>query len=144
MNKIYTLGTLLEELKKQTPKFEKGQFFEVQKSIYPNTKVLKENKNVLIEGKILTLPMACSQKAKRQFKKDKSPFFNFSKDNTRGDFLEIIETDGYTAKCINRSLKEKIQKEYYINEDIKYISITFDDIMDNTIKRVYRGIKKYI
>jgi len=144
MDKLYTLGTLLEELKKQTPKFEVGQFFEVQKSIYPSSSISKEDKNILIEGVILTIPMACSHKAKRQFEKDKSPFFNFAKDNTRGDFLEIIETDGYSAKCINRSINEEIQKKYYINEKIKYITITFNDVLDNTVKRVYRGIKKYI
>jgi len=144
MDKVYTLGSLLEELKEQTPKFEVGQFLEVQKSIYPTTKVFKEFKNILIEEKEYTLPLAASHKGKRQFKKDNSPFFNFSKDNTRGDFLEIIETDGNTAKCINRSLKEEIQQRYYINEDMKYIQITFDHVVDNTIKRVYRGIKKYI
>ena len=144
MDKVYTLGALLEELKEQTPKFEVGQFFEVQKSIYPSASIDKSNKNVLIEGQVLTLPMACSQKAKRQFKKDKSPFFNFSKDNTRGDFLEIIETDGHNALCVNRSINKEIQKKYYINEEIKYITISFDDVLDSTIKRVYRGIKKYI
>lgn len=144
MDKVYTLGALLEELKEQTPKFEVGQFFEVQKSIYPSASIDKEDKNVLIEGVTLTLPMACSQKAKRQFKKDKSPFFNFSKDNTRGDFLEIVETDGHSAKCINRSISEEIQNKYYINEQIKYITISFDEVLDSTVKRVYRGIKKYI
>jgi hypothetical protein len=144
MDKMYTLGGLLEELKQQTPKFEVGQFYEVLKSIYPNGDVLTEHKNIIIEGKKLTLPLACSQKAKRQFKKDKSPFFNFSKDNTRGDFLEIVETDGYTAKCINRSLDNEIQSKYYINEDMQYFNVSFHDVLDSTVKRVYRGIKKYI
>jgi hypothetical protein len=144
MDKMYTLGALLEELRSQHPKFEVGQFFEVHKSIYPSNIISSKNKNVLIEGKILTLPLACSQKAKRQFKKDKSPFLNFSKDNTRGDFLEIIEIDGNTAKCINRSLSEEIQQKYYISNDVKYINITFEDVLDNTVSRVYRGIKKFI
>ena len=140
----YTLGRLLEELKEQTPKFEAGQFFEVLKSIYPSGDVLSENKNVMIEGKKLTLPMASSQKSKRQFEKDKSPFFSFSKDNTRGDFLEIVETDGYTAKCINRSINDAIQEKFYINDEVRNITISFNDVLDNTVKRVYRGIKKYI
>ena len=140
----YTLGSLLEELKAQPPKMEVGQYFEVLKSIYPSDKILSENKNVIIEGQKLTLPLAISQKAKRQFKKDKSPFFSFSKDNTRGDFLEIVETDGKTAKCINKSLNEEIQEKFYINDEIRYITITVNEILDNTVKRVYRGIKKYI
>jgi len=140
----YTLGSLLEELKAQPPKMEVGQYFEVLKSIYPSDKVLSENKNITIEGSRLTLPLAVSYKSKRQFEKDKSPFFSFSKDNTRGDFLEVIETDGKTAKCINRSLNEEIQAKFYINDDVRYITITLNDIIDNTVKRVYRGIKKYI
>jgi len=140
----YTLGSLLEELKAQPPKLEKGQFFEVLKSIYPSDKVFAENKNIIIEGQKLTIPLAMSQKAKRQFKKDNSPFFSFSKDNTRGDFLEIVETDGKTAKCINKSINEEIQAKFYINDDVRYITITVNEILDNTVKRVYRGIKKYI
>jgi hypothetical protein len=140
----YTLGSLLEELKAQPPKMEIGQYFEVLKSIYPSDKVLSENKNITIEGNRFTLPLAVSYKSKRQFEKDKSPFFSFSKDNTRGDFLEVIETDGKTAKCINRSLNEEIQAKFYINDDVRYITITLNDIIDNTVKRVYRGIKKYI
>ena len=140
----YTLGRLLEELKEQTPNFEVGQFFEVLKSIYPSSDVMSEDKNILIEGKRLTLPMSSSQKSKRQFEKDKSPFFSFSKDNTRGDFLEIVETDGFTAKCVNRSLNDTIQEKFYINDEVRNISISFNDILDNTVKRVYRGIKKYI
>jgi len=141
---IYTLGKLLDEIKAQTPKFEKGQFFETLKSVYPSAKISNDVKNIIIEGKQVTIPLACSSKAKRQFKKDNSLFFEFSKDNSRGDFLEIVETDGYTAKCINRSIKDDIREKYYMEEDIKYITITFNDILDNTVKRVYRGIKNFI
>lgn len=140
----YTLGNLLDEIKAQPPKMEVGQYFEVLKSIYPNEAISPDKKNIIIEGTRLTLPLASSQKAKRQFKKDKSPFSGFSKDNTRGDFLEIIETDGRTAKCINRSINKEIKEKYYINEEMQYITITFNEILDNTVKRVYRGIKKYI
>ncbi len=144
MNNIYTLGSLLEELKVQPPKFETGQFFEVIKSIYPGEEVSSDNKNFIIEGIKLTIPLAISSKSKKQFKKDNSPFFQFSKDNTRGDFLEIIETDGLTAKCINRSLKEDIQNKYYISDNVQYITISFNEVLDSTVRRVYRGIKKYI
>lgn len=144
MDKTYTLGALLEELKEQTPKFEVGQFFETTKSIYPSSEVLSENKNFTFEEKKLTIPLASSQKSKRQFKKDNSPFLGFSKDNTRGDFLEIVETDGHTAKCVNRSINEEIQQQFYVNDEVRYISLTFNEVLDGTVKRVYRGIKKYI
>lgn len=143
MKKIYTLNTLLEELKNQTPKFEEGQIFEVLKSMYPNEKI-GEIRNIITEEKTATKPLACSSKSKKEFKKDKSLFYNFFKDNTRGDFLEIIETDGYIAKCINRSIKEEILKEHYSNISMRYITIKFEDILSGSVKRVYRGIKKYI
>lgn len=140
--RTYTLKELLDEIKEQTPKLEKGIYLEVLKSIYPTGDVSNELKNVIIEEKELTLPLACSSKAKKQFKKDKCVFFEFFKDNIRGDFLEIIETDGYNAKCVNRSIKEEYYNKYY--KDLQIINIKFDDIVNGTVKRVYRGINKYI
>jgi len=144
MKKTYTLQQLLEEIKEQTPRFEKGQFFEVQKSIYPNTDVSSDIKNVIIDESKMTLPLACSNKSKREFKRDKKVFYEFFKETTKGDFIEIVETDGFSAKCINRSLKEDALEKYYIDESIRYINIVFEDIINGNVKRVYRGIKKYI
>lgn len=142
----YTLGKLLEELKIETPKLEKGIYIEVLKSMYPDDNVKKDKKNFLFEGNEgeVTIPLACSSKDKKMFKKHNSPFFEFFKDNTRGDFLEILETDGYTAKCINRSIKEDFQEKYYNTEEMKIINISYEDILNGSIKKVYRGIKKHI
>lgn len=143
--KKYTLYELLEEIKNQTPKLEKGQFFEVLKSIYPDSSINEDIKNFTFEnGKKATKPLACSSKAKKEFLKDNSPFYEFFKDNTRGDFLEIIETDGYNAVCINRSLKDNIVNKYYGDDALRMIHIKFDDIVSGVVKRVYRGINKYI
>lgn len=145
MSKKYTLNELLEEVRSQTPKFEKGNYFEVLKSIYPNVSIGDEIKNISIgENAKATKPLACSSKAKKEFRKDKSPFYDFFKDNTRGDFLEIVETDGFTATCINRSIKEKVLREHYSDDLIRKITITFEDILNGNVKRVYRGINKYI
>lgn len=144
MSKRYTLYELLEEIKKQTPKFEKGQFFEVLKSLYPDVSIGENVKNISFEDKKATKPLACSSRAKREFEKDNSPFCEFFKDNTRGDFLEIVETDGYNAICINRSIKEEIIQEHYSDKSMRYIEIKFEDIVVGNVKRVYRGINKYI
>lgn len=136
----YTLGSLLEELKESTPKFEKGQYFEVLKSFYPTKEVLFEERMI----NNVTKPLACSVRNKREFQKDKSFFAKFFKDFTKGDILEIVETDGISAKCINRTLREDIREKYYNTENLKYITISFDDIVNRNIKRVYRGIKKII
>lgn len=145
MSKKYTLNQLLEEVRTQTPKFEVGQYFEVLKSIYPDVSIGEEIKNISTnDNKKATKPLACSSKAKREFKKDNTLFWEFFKDNTRGDFLEIVETDGYSAVCANKSIKEEILEEHYSDESMRRIDIKFDDIMNGNVKRVYRGIKKYI
>lgn len=145
MSKRYTLYELLDEIKRQTPKFEKGQFLEVLKPLYPDMSISENVKNISFDGdKKITKPLACSNKAKKEFLKDNSPFCEFFKDNTRGDFLEIIETDGYNAICINRSLKDEIVQKYYTDKSMRYISINFEDIIAGNVKRVYRGINKYI
>lgn len=145
MSKKYTLNQLLEEVRTQTPKFEVGQYFEVLKSIYPDVSIGEEIKNISTnDNKKATKPLACSSKAKREFKKDNTLFWEFFKDNTRGDFLEIVETDGYTAICANKSIKQEILEEHYKDKSMRRIDIKFEDIMNGNVKRVYRGIKKYI
>ena len=52
----------------------------------------------------------------------------------------MIETDGRKAKCINLSLREEIRDEFYKDE---YITISFEDIVNGTIKQVKRKIDKY-
>lgn len=145
MNKRYTLNQLLEEVRQQTPKLEVGHYLEVLKSIYPDVSIGEDIKNISIgENARATKPLACSSKAKREFKKDKSPFCEFFKDNTRGDFLEIVETDGFSAVCVNRSIKDDILEEHYSDESMRLVTIKFEDIVNGNVKRVYRGIKKYI
>ena len=140
-----TLGSFLEEIKKEmSVSFETGQFFEVMKSIYPNEKVNESVKNFILDDQRMTIPLAVSQKAKKEFKKDNSPLYEFSKENSRGDLLEVVKVIGNRAKCVNRSLKEDIYSKYYGKEEMKYVIIEADDILNGTLKRVYRGIKKFI
>lgn len=143
--KKYTLRELLEEIKEQTPRFEKGAFFEVLKSIYPDVSIGDSLKNISMdESKKATKPLACSSRDKREFQKSKSLFCEFFKDNTRGDFLEIVETDGFDCICVNRSLKNEIINEHYNNDQMRFIKIKFEDTVIGNVKRVYRGISKYI
>ena len=134
---VYTIKTLLEELKKTIPRFKKGQFFETLKSIYPDTDIPKNEKNISIDGISFTRPMASSRKDKRNYVKEHSPISKFFTDLKRGDILEILETNGYTAICRNVSLNE-IAKEYYKDEKIE---LTFNMIAEGFIKQV-RKIKR--
>lgn len=138
----YTINTLLEELKKTTPKFKIGQIFETLKSIYPNTKTLSRDKIDIKLTKIsFTKPLASSRKDKVKYIKEDSPLKDFFKNVTKGDFLQVVKIEKDYAKCINLSLKEDIVKKYYKEDEI---TISFDMIADGTIKQFKRKVVKYL
>jgi len=139
-----TLKKLLEEAKNEITKIEKGQFLEVLKTIYPNETILSEHKNVTKDDIRITLPLAMSSKAKKEFERQDSFLKEFSKDTTRGDFLEVLEIKGNTAFCINKSLKEDILNKYYNNKSMKIIEIKLENVLNGEVRKVYRGFKKYI
>lgn len=141
---IYTIRTLLEELKEKTPKFEINQIFETLKSIYPDSKINKENKNIVLEGKEFTKPLVLNRKSKNNLLKENNPMTSFFRNFSRGDFLKVVEVKNKEAKCINISLKEKIRKKYYSNEETKYIILTFNDIANGNVKIMKRKVDKYL
>lgn len=141
---IYTIRTLLEELKEKTPKFEINQIFETLKSIYPDSKINKENKNIILEGKEFTKPLVLNRKSKNNLLKENNPMTSFFRNFSKGDFLKVVEVKNKEAKCINISLKEKIRKKYYSNEETKYIILTFNDIANGNVKMMKRKVDKYL
>lgn len=132
-----TLQDLLEEAKKNLPELKEGQYFETLRPIYPN----KGDKNIELEGHILTKPLAVDKKSKREFSKYNSPFKDFFKNKKKGDLLKILEVVGDYAKCENVSLDEEFKKKYYENN---YIFVSYKDIVEGTIKRVYKNIDRYV
>jgi hypothetical protein len=133
-----TLQDLLDEAKKKLPEFKEGQYFEALRSIYPEK---NPDKNIEIDGKRFTKPLAVDKKTKREFSKNNSPFNEFFKNKKKGDLLKIIEVNGEIAKCENVSLNEEFKKKYYENH---YIFISYKDLIEGTIKRVYKNIDKYV
>ena len=137
----YTLRLLLEEMGDVIPSFKVGQIFETLKSIYPNTNDMRrENRNIIVEGVMMTKPLAVSRKSKELFRKEESPLYNFFKDSTRGDFLKVVKVDGDNAYCQNVSLKEDIANKYYKNELIK---ISKEDILNGNLKQFKRNVNKF-
>jgi len=137
----HTIETLLEELKKIIPKFKVSQIFETLKSIYPKDNVPKEKRNIEYEGLSFTKPFATCRKDKRNYIKEDSPIAKFFRNTTKGDFLQVVETDGFTAKCINLSLIEEIKNKFY-SDDI--IAINYTMIADGTVKQFKRKVDKYL
>jgi hypothetical protein len=137
----HTINSLLEELKEKFPHFEKNQIFETLKSVYPDSSIPKEQRNISLGGRIFTKPLAVSRRDKTIFIKEESDIANFFKNTSRGDFIQVVETDGKTAKCINLSLNEDIRNKYYKDS---FINIGFEDIANGTVRPFRRKVDKYI
>ena len=138
---IYTIQTLLEELKEKLPPFSKGMIFETLKPIYPSVKIPREKRNIVYKDVSCTKPLAVDRKSKNNFIKENSPLADFYKNVSRGDFLEIIDIDNKIAKCKNLSIKEEIIENFYKDE---VIEISFDMIADGTLKQMKRKVDKYL
>ena len=139
----HTINTLLEELKERIPRFEKNQIFETLKSVYPDSNIPKNKRNISFGGKVFTKPLAVCRKDKTNLIKDDSDMVKFFKNMTRGDFLQVVETDGKTAKCKNLSLNEGIRDKYYNDKD-SLITISFEEIANGTVRPFKRKVNKYI
>lgn len=137
----YTIRSLLEELKKRYPKFEKGQIFETLKSIYPDSKIPKERKNIILETVAFTKPLALSRKDKSLLIKEESKMVGFFKNLSKGDFLKAVEVEDSVAKCINLSLTEEVAKKYYKDDKIP---ITINEIANGTVRIFKRKVNKYL
>ena len=139
----YTIRTLLYELRENFPEFKEKQIFETLKSIYPTTTTEKNKKNIVYNGRTLTKPLALNRKDKGVLVKEHSDLAEFFKDFSRGDILEVVETDGETAKCRNITLKESVKKKFYTNEE-DFVTIKFEDLANGTVKSLKKNISKYL
>jgi hypothetical protein len=139
----YTINTLLEELKERFPRFEKNQIFEIVKSVYPDSSIPKEKRNISFNGKVFTKPLGVSRRDKSVLVKENDKMTSFFKNLSRGDFIQVAETDGQTAKCVNLSLKEDVKQKYY-NDDVSCITLTFEDVANGTVRQFKRKVDKYI
>jgi len=137
----YTIRTLLTELKERFPKFEKGQIFETLKSIYPDSNMPKEKRNIKLEENVFTKPLALSRKDKSGLIKEESKMVGFFKNLSRGDFLKVEEVVDGSARCVNLSLNDDIVKRYYVGDKI---TLTLDEIANGTVRLYRRKINKFI
>ena len=141
----YTITTLLEELKQKFPKFEKNQIFETLKSIYPDSTVNKENKNITLGKNTFTKPLALNRKDKSFLLKRENEMISFFRNLSKGDFLKVIKVEkNGSAKCINLSLQENIKEQYYNDNETKYINLAFNDIANGNVRLMRRKIDKYL
>ncbi len=137
---LYTIQTLLDELKENLPAFKKGLIFETHKSIFPVAETSKEKRNITFREVSFTKPLACNKKDKEKYIKENSPAANLFQEVTRGDFLIIEKIENSVAYCKNLSLKEDIVQRFYKDE---LIPITHNDVVTCKVKIYRRKIAKF-
>lgn len=144
MNTKKTLESILIETRNSIL-LKEGQVYETMVSIYPSEDISPSSKNVDINGKKVTLPLAVSSKDKKRFNKKESSLKNFYNECLRGDYLLIKEV-GKNNSFICENISLPIHKNNIVceNSNSKRISLTKDDITSGKIKRVYRGFKPYL
>jgi len=143
MKKI-TLESLLEEAKKEICEIEEGQVYETMNSIYPDDTISSFDKNVVINDVKMTLPLASSSRAKREFKKNGSSLKTLFKEGIKGDYLLVEKVEGENIICKNMSISEDYFEKYYKSPSMQQVIITKEDIATGNVKRVYRGFKNHL
>jgi hypothetical protein len=143
MKKI-TLESLLEEAKKEICEIEEGQVYETMNSIYPGDTISPFDKNVVINDVKMTLPLASSSRAKREFKKNGSSLKTLFKEGIKGDYLLVEKVEGENIICKNMSISEDYFEKYYKSPSMQQVIITKEDIATGNVKRVYRGFKNHL
>jgi hypothetical protein len=131
---------IVEEIISKLPKIEKGMKFETIRSIYPDSNIPRDIRNI---NESLTKPLALSSKDKIKIrKKDDNilkDFLNYKKiKKEKGDLLVVLEANYEFALCENISRPKQISDKYYSNNEIKYVKITYKDILEGNIKQVFR------
>lgn len=143
MKKI-TLESLLEEAKKEICEIEEGQVYETMNSIYPDDTISPFDKNVVINDVKMTLTLASSSRAKREFKKNGSSLKTLFKEGIKGDYLLVEKVEGENIICKNMSISEDYFEKYYKSPSMQQVIITKEDIATGNVKRVYRGFKNHL
>jgi hypothetical protein len=92
----------------------------------------------------MTLPLASSSRAKREFKKNGSSLKTLFKEGIKGDYLLVEKVEGENIICKNMSISEDYFEKYYKSPSMQQVIITKEDIATGNVKRVYRGFKNHL
>lgn len=132
MDKRNSISKILNRLENQMPLAEVGDLVETVKTFYPSYKILKEEKNIIIDGLEMTPPLAASREMKNMLKKDKSSLLKIYKDINRGDLLNIVEVFDNKIVVENLSIKEEYKKRFEI-EKLELVKGNFNIVKRKSI-----------
>lgn len=111
-----TINNLLDKLNKEVSFVETDDLLETYKTVYPNSSVLREEKNFIINEVEMTIPYATSRGAKTLMKKDNSHLLEIFNDINRGDLLKVKEIKGNKVIVENISIKKEYKKDFEIDK----------------------------
>lgn len=111
-----TINKILTRLSKETPIAEVGDLLETKKTIYPDAKTKREDKNIIVDSKEMTVPLACSKEWKKTLVKEEAPLREIYLEFERGDILLVKEILNNKVIVENLSIEEEFRKRFAIDK----------------------------
>ena len=116
MDSRNSISKILNRLENEMPMVEEGDIIETIKTIYPSLKIPKKERNIVLEGVEMTMPLASSRESKMLLNKENSKLLNIFRDIDRGDILIVKEIHPKKIVVENCSLKEEYKKDFEIEK----------------------------
>lgn len=111
-----TIRKILNKISRDIPIAEEGDILETQKTIFPDGSIPREDKNIIVDGMEMTMPLACSKLWKNMLLKEKSSLCQVYKEFDRGDILRIKRIEKAKVVVENLSIEEEFRKEFKIDK----------------------------
>ena len=92
MDSRNSISKILNRLENEMPMVEEGDIIETIKTIYPSLKIPKKERNIVLEGVEMTMPLASSRESKMLLNKEKSVIKKFS--DVKGELTAEEEQGG--------------------------------------------------
>lgn len=111
-----TIKKILTKLSQNVPIAEIGDILETQKTIFPEASIPREDKNIIIDGMEVTMPLACSRLWKSMLLKEESNLCQIYKEFDRGDILRIKKVLKAEVVVENLSIEEEFRRDFKIDK----------------------------
>jgi len=111
-----TIKKILTKLSQNIPIAEIGDILETQKTIFPEASIPREDKNIIIDGMEVTMPLACSRLWKNMLLKEESNLCQIYKEFDRGDILRIKKVLKAEVIVENLSIEEEFRRDFKIDK----------------------------
>ena len=136
-----TIKKIMNKMLKDIDIIKEGDYIETFQTIYSQDRA----KDIKLDGKNLTIPLACTKEWKKAFLKQKSPLCAIYKDLIRGDILVVKKVLPNSLKIVveNLSIKEEYRKEFTISkEDIVKKNFSLVKRKSSEISKILEELKK--